>query len=102
MCRHTAATLVAADFDGEPAAVFQCDLCGLTLPARETPDGAMPRTPLDDRALAFAVRRAVVQTNRWFAELEALKRKDRAAYRAEVRRVLGLETAGLDAGSEGA
>lgn len=99
MCRHTAATVVAADFEGEPVAIYQCDLCGLTLPEREPPDGGPPTVLLDERALAFAVQHAIRQANRWMERLAALRQTDRAAYRAEVRRALGAGTA--CAGDEG-
>ena len=99
MCRHTATTVVASDFEGEPTAIHQCDLCGLTLPGREVADGAAALAALDDRALAFAVRHALRQAHRWFADLETLRRTDRSAYRTEVRRVLGAADAEGDAGA---
>ena len=98
MCRHTATTVVASDVEGEPVAIHQCDLCGLTLPGRAVADGETPHTALDDRALTFAVRHALRQAHRWFADLETLRRTDRCAYRAEVCRLLGAADAGGDAG----
>ena len=97
MCRHSAATAVAADFDGEPTVLYQGDLCGLTLPQREPPDGELPRAALDDKALAFAVQHALRQTNRWYERLTALRRTDKAAYGAEVRRALGMELVSAEA-----